>query len=244
MARWRTRSRSQADASRQPRWKRAVALIAFGVAVNFASVIAISLLHWDVPRQHELYVLQSPNHNSVLYVSQYFGYECVEEFRPAHSTIDELLHGSAAAPAYASRTWWTPATAPTLEWVGHIGIGWPAIASRARILRESTTVRINGVNKLSKVRTLQGGFSLDAGSVQSPSSAKIPPVLPYGPVWSGIAINSTLYALALLIVSESISRLKRLVRRRSGKCGHCGYPRAVETSRCPECGCPVSEELI
>lgn len=64
--------------------------------------------------------------------------------------------------------------------------------------------------------------------------------LPYWPVWSGLAANTTLFALAWWGVIAGPGVLRRGWRRRRGRCPSCGYdlrglPRE-HGATCPECG--------
>jgi hypothetical protein len=61
-------------------------------------------------------------------------------------------------------------------------------------------------------------------------------VLPYGPIWSGIALNASLVAGPLLAMT-SFPLIRRSWRRRRGRCETCNYDLAGSVGPlCPECG--------
>lgn len=60
-------------------------------------------------------------------------------------------------------------------------------------------------------------------------------VLPLRPIWPGFLINTLLYGTSLWMVCTGPFAVRRAIRRRRGRCAHCGYP--VGTSPvCTECG--------
>lgn len=59
--------------------------------------------------------------------------------------------------------------------------------------------------------------------------------IPVGVIWSGVAMNTTFYALILWAVVRGPSRLRRYIRKRRHLCRNCGYPTGT-SSVCSECG--------
>ena len=67
-----------------------------------------------------------------------------------------------------------------------------------------------------------------------------PRVLPYLPIWCGIAINTIFYAAILWLLFPGKFALRRIIRRKRGLCVKCAYDlRGVEHEACPECGTDV-----
>ncbi len=64
------------------------------------------------------------------------------------------------------------------------------------------------------------------------------PFLPLRPVWPGFALNPFFYATILWLLVRGPVVLRRVVRRRSGRCPDCGYPVGVSPV-CTECGQPL-----
>ena len=61
--------------------------------------------------------------------------------------------------------------------------------------------------------------------------------LPLGPIWPGLAINTILYAALLWLLTLGPFTLRRVLRRKRGRCIKCGYDlRGAEHEVCPECG--------
>ena len=69
-------------------------------------------------------------------------------------------------------------------------------------------------------------------------------ILPLRPVWSGFALNTGLYALALLVLYCLWWLSRRFIRNLRGRCLKCGYDlRGKLTSGCSECGWRRAEIL-
>jgi hypothetical protein len=63
-------------------------------------------------------------------------------------------------------------------------------------------------------------------------------VLPYGPIWPGIALNASLVAVPLFLLTTLAPALRATLRRRRARCPKCNYDlRGLTASTpCPECG--------
>ena len=60
-------------------------------------------------------------------------------------------------------------------------------------------------------------------------------LLPTHPIWSGMIINSVMYAALIWLLFASMTMIRRQSRRRRGRCINCGYPLG-ESVVCTECG--------
>lgn len=60
--------------------------------------------------------------------------------------------------------------------------------------------------------------------------------LPIMPVWSGLVVNSIVYATALWLTWVPCAALRRRARLRRGECMECRYPVVPGKDVCPECG--------
>jgi len=61
--------------------------------------------------------------------------------------------------------------------------------------------------------------------------------LPLRPLWPGLIAGSVFYALILFPIVRAPSVLRRLIRRKRGRCPKCGYDlRGQHDAGCPECG--------
>ncbi len=62
-------------------------------------------------------------------------------------------------------------------------------------------------------------------------------VLPYAPIWSGLAFNTGVWSGAWCLPLFGLPVLRRWRRGRRGLCVSCGYDlRGASGERCPECG--------
>jgi hypothetical protein len=135
--------------------------------------------------------------------------------------------------------------------------GWPLLALWApfdpRRLHDSSTATAAAVGSSSSLTTsnliLLSGMGPSSGSyvtstwTSSSSSSSIPngPVLPWRPIWSGLAIDSILYGGALWLLCVIFTWPRRFFREvsrlRRGCCIACGYDLGYDFPRgCPECG--------
>ncbi len=61
--------------------------------------------------------------------------------------------------------------------------------------------------------------------------------LPLRLLWLGFAINTAFYAVLLLMLWLSPFFVRRVIRRKRGRCIKCGYDlRGAAHEACPECG--------
>lgn len=116
------------------------------------------------------------------------------------------------------------------------GRGWPLLAMRSRLHRDS---RISQQNGLAEVIS---GIPLDPLTINARNPQPTPRVLPLAPIWLGFVIDSALYWIAwiLLIISpRQLLQLRGRRRLRRGLCCRCAYP--IGTSDvCTECGRAVA----
>lgn len=62
-------------------------------------------------------------------------------------------------------------------------------------------------------------------------------VLGWGPVWSGMVVNTLFYSGALWLLAASLAAARRRARRARGHCSSCGYDIThADHDLCPECG--------
>ncbi len=59
--------------------------------------------------------------------------------------------------------------------------------------------------------------------------------MPLRPIWPGFAVNTLFYAATLWLLILGPFALRRLLRRRRGRCPACSYPMG-ESAVCSECG--------
>lgn len=77
-----------------------------------------------------------------------------------------------------------------------------------------------------------GGWELP----RAPGAGLLEPrVMPFQPIWSGLALNACIYGSLLSMVVWTARSARRRRRRRAGRCEVCAHP-LREASACPECG--------
>lgn len=68
-------------------------------------------------------------------------------------------------------------------------------------------------------------------------SQAYPAALPYRPIWTGLLVDSFVFASAWWVGLTLLGRARRTARRHRGRCAACGYDLAGNvTGTCPECG--------
>ena len=85
------------------------------------------------------------------------------------------------------------------------------------------------------------GPSLPLFSRGGPYGDLFRPQLPLRPIWPGFAVNTLFYATILWLLIPGPFVLRRLIRRKRGRCPKCGYdlrgqPPEAGAGGCPECG--------
>lgn len=122
--------------------------------------------------------------------------------------------------------------------VSEIRTGFPALTFRGRTLIDDSTTLPNGA-----LRTRSRGVFIDridgfgrAGNgLVWPHAAHV--WLPYQPIWSGLAINTVLYALLVALLGYIHIRIRNARRMLRGRCPYCAYEMQHDfTHGCPECG--------
>ena len=120
--------------------------------------------------------------------------------------------------------------------------GWPC---RALSYRFSVVDSLVPVGPDSFVLSFRGGLRLrdhyDPPGWRGPSDFERTRGLPLTPLWTGLMVNTILYALAIAVlypIGEGLVRaVRRRIRQRLGLCVRCGYDlRGLDTPGCPECG--------
>lgn len=110
-----------------------------------------------------------------------------------------------------------------------ISAGWPWRCVWAEL-------NISGWGKTSSM-SCDGGILLTGATVQGVDLSDTC-VLPYSPLWRGIAANLLVYTLACAMMLLAVPPTCELLRRWCGRCPTCGYPLTglPAAAACPECG--------
>jgi hypothetical protein len=126
--------------------------------------------------------------------------------------------------------WWVRRVHRWMEDVGtveHYEFGWP--------MRSMQYVAVyDGTWLFHDHRIIAGGWRPRASERAANYQAA---ALPLIPIWPGFAINTLLYGAALWLLLAGPGALRRIMRRRRGRCPKCNYDlRGVSGVGCPECG--------
>jgi len=66
--------------------------------------------------------------------------------------------------------------------------------------------------------------------------------MPARPLWPGFAINTLFYAGVLWVLLAGPFALRRMIRKRRGRCAQCAYP-IGQSPVCTECGAAISKHV-
>ena len=159
-----------------------------------------------------------------------------EFFTPAKVPPDQLVPWTARSLALPwldhadPRPW--PRGGDT-DWRETEASGWPllALASVHERTASFTRERSWGIPLPGKNTRKLGNGLFGPGS---------PRVLPLRPLWTGLCLDTLLYALAWLALLLIPPTLRTRSRRRRNRCTHCNYDRTglAPSAVCPECGTP------
>ena len=115
------------------------------------------------------------------------------------------------------------------------GSGWPVVAMRTRFNEFVGPLRGQSIRQVTEGILLTPKAEVRLGDMLYRAKA-----LPLRPLWPGFAINTTFYAVLLWALWRSPFVVRRVIRRKHGRCINCGYDlRGAEHELCPECGCEV-----
>ncbi len=126
--------------------------------------------------------------------------------------------------------------------VNEIRAGWPAASFRGAAVDTSPPAKVESVD----------GFVVTVGTIPAQQviprrTAPVPDerLIPYGPLWGGLAINTLFYAVILWAAPLAYTMTRRFIRYQVGRCPMCGYDlresglrraRYMLQRGCPECG--------
>ena len=151
-------------------------------------------------------------------------------------------------PDHGSWAPWPPVPRPAIRETSlFVAAGWPLGAvvascsdydSRWHVLRASATwVRLKQLWPEAQPARVGPATWSRAVVLQRQDGPFTARVLPFGLNLRGFAINTLFYAIMLWLLLPGPFALRRLIRRRRGRCPACGYDlRHGEHEACPECG--------
>jgi hypothetical protein len=123
----------------------------------------------------------------------------------------------------------------------HIASGWPCCSLEGERWMDPAANISNGkIREFSQLYDNHGLLSLPLGRRwiiigRGGNKTTLPSLLPFRPAWPGFAIDTLLFGLFAWCIVFGPFALRRVVRRRRGRCERCGYPRGP-SGRCSECG--------
>lgn len=151
-------------------------------------------------------------------------------------SISDDVVAPSAEPSWSDLT---AARGPTL--------GWPAISSPSYLVQEhrsgwpmrsmvwDITTTMDSANPQT-IKRAQYIIRVPFGTASAPSSLIVPGAI----IPAGFAANAAFFSspiwLPFLVWTCLIVPLRRLARRRQGRCPDCGYDPGTPTTTCPECG--------
>ncbi len=110
--------------------------------------------------------------------------------------------------------------------------GWPALAMCSAVAQDYTGVSGEDFPETAFV----SGLRISGGD-RPFTCFRENEFLPLRPIWPGFAINTVFYAVILWVLTFGPFAMRRVIRRKYGRCIRCGYDlRGKISIGCPECG--------
>lgn len=247
---------------RTARWMPIALFFAVVINVGIAwSIAAIAYPHWgpDLSREPKGHMILFDMGRVVRWaidVEEDRGlseYTISAIFNPVQEYLDYMqrVYPSTGAPSRFVPDWGSASRADVEEMLAHnLGekehhvwkeraVGWPALALAGRVegrflpLIIETDKGPENIIKRRKV-SLHSGLWLPWVADEDTLDLRY---LPLRPLWPGFAINTAVFAGAILLLRFGPGSLRRTVRKRRGRCPMCGYDvRRRFEAGCPECG--------
>lgn len=105
--------------------------------------------------------------------------------------------------------------------------GWPLYC----LYGEQWTRYVDGSEQYETIYRYASALSIEKGMVARESAR----ILPLRPIWLGFVINTVFFGGILWLATCGPFVLRRVIRRRRGRCAGCGYP-VGSSAVCTECG--------
>lgn len=94
-----------------------------------------------------------------------------------------------------------------------------------------------GYRWLTGASDLHGGIDISSSQPSTNANGPAPRVLPYRPVWIGLAVNAAAYGAVWYVFFAIVRAGRRWRRHRGRRCEKCAYDLSgLAAARCPECG--------
>lgn len=106
--------------------------------------------------------------------------------------------------------------------------GWPLRALIERSLGKGADAKLIGSDPPASLDALTSPGKLRSWGADYRT-------MPIFPIWSGLLVNTALYASLVWLATFGLGIARRAKRTRRGRCAECGYELAGLT-KCPECG--------
>lgn len=134
---------------------------------------------------------------------------------------------------YPASPWWPREAVTGDDEPFAVAAGWPLLSFSA--WRTATGIDFPDKSGWFSARVHHWGIVL-ADTDKSAWEA-LPALLPFRPIWPGVAVNAVLYAIVFWATSRTWRALRSELRARRGLCLDCAYPIGA-ADRCSECGFP------
>lgn len=125
-----------------------------------------------------------------------------------------------------------------------IRAGWPMRAWACRNYGDVDMATARGMASMSitGINVIEHGIRLKPPNFAVGSPAQSWRALPYRPIWPGAAVNTIVFAIALIPLVWLPTLIRRRVRRHRRQCVGCGYP-IGESPVCTECGAALPGQM-
>lgn len=209
-------------------FRRIIVFLLLGAIVNVAVAWSCALSCQDVRLDDLSGKRVSGGETYLIWATSRFGYQYIVDYHIKVEYAASILDG---AETYPGRKWWPGEPQQPLDGIGHIGCGWPMLALSATLVSRS------GIPLVTNAPVeLIGGIAVNPERIARPREwDAVPKIIPYHPLWDGIAINTMIYSTLTALVVYGCRATTTVIRCRRGLCPACAYPRGTSPV-CTECG--------
>ncbi|MCL4199365.1 MAG: hypothetical protein KJZ69_17880 [Phycisphaerales bacterium] len=206
--------------------RRIIVFLVLGAIVNLSLAFIFVFIHGSVADSGNYFRCEKDGRRGMIRVTTRFGYTYVANCGWMQSHFQVF-------PIYSGRQWWPGEPGRNVE--AHLATGWPVPCLAATVSIDVPTAQIAGQTRNVRVSS---GVLWEPEALKMLPPDTIPMILPYRPLWTGVVVNTLVFAMTFSLLVYGPRQIRTRMYRGRGGCPACGYPRGTSPV-CTECGEPL-----